>query len=89
MEKVGVRKLKENLSRYPKRVKSEVRILVTDRKREVAVIVPCGRETDEDKLLELIQRGIAYWTGGKSTGIPSRIASRQKSLSDAIIEDRK
>lgn len=89
MVTVGVRELKENLSRYLKRVKSGERILVTDRKKELAIIVPWGTETDEEKVLQLIQRGVAHWSGGKPVGMPSRIASRGKSVSDAVIEDRR
>jgi prevent-host-death family protein len=89
METVGVRELKENLSRYLKRVKSGESIVVTDRKKEIAVIVPSGRETDEEKLLELIQRGIAHWSGGKPKGMRSRIVSRGKRVSEAVIEDRR
>ncbi|MBE9540834.1 MAG: type II toxin-antitoxin system prevent-host-death family antitoxin [Proteobacteria bacterium] len=89
MEVVGVRKLKENLSRYLKRVKSGERILITDRKRKVAIIVPCERETDEENALQLIQRGLAHWTGGKPTGMASRIASKGRSVSEAVLEDRR
>ena len=89
MEVVGVRKLKENLSRYLKRVKSGERILITDRKRKMAIIVPCERETDEENALQLIQRGIVHWSGGKPTGMSSRIASKGKSVSEAVLEDRR
>jgi prevent-host-death family protein len=89
METVGVRELKANLSRYLKKVKSGEKIIVTDRKEKVAVISPLGKETDEDKLLALIQRGAVYWSGGKPLGIPSRISSRGKKVSDAILEERR
>ena len=89
MEAVGIRRLKENLSRYLKRVKSGESILITDRKRKVAIIVPCERETDEENALQLIQRGVAYWTGGKPAGMPSRIASKGGSVSMAVLEDRR
>jgi prevent-host-death family protein len=89
METVGVRKLKENLSRYLRRVKSGQTILVTDRKKEVAVIVPWATEADDEKVFQLVQRGVARWSGGKPMGIPSRIASRVKSVSDAVLEDRR
>ena len=89
METVGIRKLKENLSRYLKRVKSGERIQITDRKRKVAIIVPCERETDEENALQLIQRGVAYWSGGKPAGMPSRIASKGGSVSKAVLEDRR
>jgi prevent-host-death family protein len=89
METVGVRQLKENLSRYLKRVKSGESIVVTDRKREIAVIVPSGRSTDEEKLLQLIQRGVALWSGGKPKGMRSRIVSSGKKVSGAVLEDRR
>lgn len=89
METVGVRQLRENLSRYLKKVRSGERIVVTDRKKEVSIIVPCGVETDEEKVLQLIQRDIVYWSGKKPLGIPSRIPSRGKSVSEAVLEDRR
>ncbi len=89
METVGIRELKENLSGYLKRVKSGERIVVTDRKKEVALLVPFARKTEEEKILELIQRGVVYWSGGKPTGMPSRIISKGRRVSEAIIEDRR
>ncbi len=86
---VGVRELKANLSRYLARVKSGERIMVTHRKKEVAIIVPSGQQTDEEMALQLIQRGIAHWSGGKPKGMPSRITSRGKKVSDAVVEGRR
>ena len=40
METIGIRELKENLSRYMKKVKTGEKIVVTDRKKEIAVIMP-------------------------------------------------
>lgn len=89
MKTVGVRQLKEHLSRYLKRVKSGESIIVTDRKKEVAVLVPYGMETDEEKVLRSIQRGVAYWAGGKPKGMMPLIASRGEKVSDAVLEDRR
>ena len=89
METVGVRQLKENLSRYLRKVKAGEAIIVTERKKNVAVILPSGRQTQEERIFQSIQRGIIYWSGGKPKGIPSRVISRGKSVSDAIIEDRR
>ena len=89
METVGIRELKENLSRYLKRVKSGERIIITDRKKEVAVLIPRGKDTVEDEVYQLIQRGVADWAGGKPLGMPTRIISRGDSVSDAVIEDRR
>jgi prevent-host-death family protein len=89
MISVGVRELKENLSRYLKRVKSGERILVTERKKELAIIVPYGIDGEEEEILNLVQRGIAHWNGGKPAGMTSRIASRGKTVSEAVLEDRR
>ena len=89
METVGIRELKENLSRYMKKVKFGERIIVTDRKKEIAVIMPFEKATKEEKIFQLIQRGIASWSGSKPSGMTSRIASRGKSVSRAVIEDRR
>jgi len=83
METIGIRVLKENLSRYMKQVKSGETIIVTDRKKEIAVIMPFEKATKEE------QRGIASWSGSKPSGMTSRIASRGKSVSGAVIEDRR
>ena len=66
METVGIRELKENLSRYLKSVKSGERIIITNRKKEVAVIVPRGKEAVDEEVLQLIQSGVADCHGGKS-----------------------
>jgi len=89
METVGIRELKENLSKYLKSVKSGDKIIVTDRKKQVAIIVPFGTETDEEKILLLIQRGVAHWTGTKPIGMRSRIESRGRSVSETVLEDRR
>ena len=35
------------------------RIIVTDRKKEIAVIMPFGKETKEEKIFQLMQSGMA------------------------------
>jgi len=89
METIGIRELKENLSRYIKRVQTGERIIVTDRKKEIAIIMPLEKNAREEKIYQLIQRGMASWSGGKPEGMPDRIVSRGKSVSDAVIEGRR
>ncbi len=89
METIGIRELKDNLSRYMKRVKSGEKIIVTDRKKEIAIILPLEKKGKEEKIYQLIQRGVANWSGGKPEGMPVRIISRGKSVSGAVIEDRR
>lgn len=89
METIGIRNLKENLGHYMRRVKTGERIIVTDRKKEIAIIMPLANKTNEEKIYKLIQRGMACWSGGKPQGMPVRIASKGKSVADAVIEDRR
>jgi prevent-host-death family protein len=89
METVGVRELKNNLSKYLKIVKTGQKVIVTERRKQVAVIMPLGLETEEDKILQLIQKGTATWSGAKPKGMMNRIKVRGKSVSEAIIEDRR
>ena len=89
MEAVGIRELKANLSRYTKRVRSGERIIVTERKMKIAVISPCDLSDREEKVYHMIQCGKAEWDGGKPKGIPNRIAGKGKSISEAVIEDRR
>jgi len=89
METIGIRELKENLGLYMKKVRTGERIIVTDRKKEIAVILPLERKVKEEKIYQLIQRGVACWAGGKPKGMPVRIVSRGKSVSGAVIEDRR
>ncbi len=89
METVGIRELKQNLSRYIQKVKRGERIVITDRKKEVAVLLPLKMESEDDRLLRLVQNGIANWSGKKPASLSSRIISKGKSVSDAVIEDRR
>jgi prevent-host-death family protein len=87
MKTVGIRELKQNLSKYIKEVKSGEKIIVTAHKKQVAVITPFNEESDE--LLELVRRGVASWAGGKPRGIKPRIVSKGKTVSEAVMEDRR
>ena len=88
METIGIRELKENLDRYMKKVRTGERIIVTDRKKEIAIILPLERKVKEEKIYRLIQRGMAWWRGGKPEGIPVRIVSKGKSVSSAVTDQR-
>lgn len=89
MKTVGVRELKEHLSRYIQNVKLGERILITERKKEVAVLSPLEMESEEERILKLVKKGKASWSGGKPSGLSSRITYKGKSVSEAVIEDRR
>ena len=90
METIGIREFKENLGRYMNRVRTGEKITITDRKKEIAVLIPIEKKDNEEKIYGLIKRGIASWNGGKKPkGMAVRAASRGKSVSAAVIEDRR
>lgn len=89
MEIIGIRELKENLGRYMKMVRTGEKITITDRKKEIAIIMPLEKKDKEEKIYQLIQRGIVSWHGGKPKGLPVRIVPKGKSVSSAVIEDRR
>jgi prevent-host-death family protein len=47
MKKVGVRELRQNLSRHLTRVKAGDSLIVTERGREVALLVPSGESAEQ------------------------------------------
>jgi len=89
MESIGIRCLKENLSRYMKQVKAGHPVIVTDRKKEIAVIMPLKKAPMESKILAMMQNGKASWSGGKPVGKTPRLVLKGKSVSEAVIEDRR
>jgi prevent-host-death family protein len=56
MERIGVRELRQNASRYLARVAGGETLEVTDRGRPVALLVPLGAEPWE----VLLQRGLVH-----------------------------
>ena len=88
VERVGVRRLRDGLSRYIKRVARGERIIVTEHDKPVAALGPVA-ESDEDRvLLELVRDGRAEWGGGKPEGArrPGRV--KGPTVAEAVIEDR-
>ncbi len=88
MKSVGIRDLKRSISGYLRDVQKGERILVTDRKRPLAVISAVDNEQENDELTSLAEKGIIYWTGEKPVGAAPRVHAK-KSISDAVIEDRR
>jgi prevent-host-death family protein len=89
METIGIRELKENLSRYMKKVKTGEKVVVTDHKKEIAIILPISKKAKEEKIYQMVQQGIASWSGGKPRGMSKRFVSKGKSVSSAVVEDRR
>lgn len=85
---IGVRDLKNQLSRYLKDVKQGRSITVTERGKAIAVLVPAGRP-DIRAVQELVARGVGSWKGGKPKGIPRPVVIKGKPVSEIVIEERR
>ena len=87
MEQVGVRELKASLSRYLGRVRAGETIVVTDRGRPVARIVPVGIPED---LTRLMAEGRVTWSG-KPFQPPKDVVTLTPGpqISEYISEDRR
>lgn len=70
-QSVGVRQLRQNLSRYLDRVKAGEGLVVTERGREVARLVPSGASID--RYVELGQRFGATIPIGRLEDIAARL----------------
>jgi|CXWL01.1.fsa_nt_gi prevent-host-death family protein len=89
MPEVGVRKLKDHLSGYLKRVQDGEEIVVTERGRSVARIVPVKRSSLRRDLEPMLREGSVRWNGGKPRGAVRRPVIRGRTLSDMVVEDRR
>jgi prevent-host-death family protein len=89
MTRVGVRELKNQLSRYLMRVKNGEVVAITLRGRHIAILAPVATSTMSKSLAEMVSAGLADWKGGKPAGSARPALVRGKPLSDLIIEDRR
>ena len=89
METVGIRELKNHLSRHLKRVRSGARLVVTERGRSIATISPVEERPDAAWVEALLEAGHAHWNGAKPAGSrrPLKIAGR--SVSALVLEQRR
>lgn len=90
METVGIRELKQNLSKYIKKTKQGEKIIITEHKKEVAILLPFAREEDEnEKLIGLAREGIVNWRGGKPKGSITKPTTIGQSVSATVLENRR
>ncbi len=86
MISVGIKELKEKLSGYVDKVRHGEEIVVTDRGREIALVIPISRERNAVK--GLVASGKAAWAGGKPAGAKG-IKVKGKALAKTVLEDRR
>ncbi|MCI0861642.1 MAG: type II toxin-antitoxin system prevent-host-death family antitoxin [Chloroflexi bacterium] len=83
---VGIRELKNRLSKYLRAVKAGQTILITDRGKG---LIPAG-QTVEEKLSALQQAGVFEWSGKLPP--PRRPVAKvrgEKTVAEMLIEDRR
>jgi prevent-host-death family protein len=88
MTAVGVRELKNSLSRYLRRVKAGDRLVVTERGEPVAIISP-PTVAAGDQLENLLRQGVVRWSGGKPRGSRNPPRTKGPTVARAVIEDRR
>ena len=89
MSQVGVRELKDRLSGYLKRVQGGEEIVVTERGRSVARIVPVKTSSLQRAFEPMLREGAVRWGGGKPRGASRRPVIRGRTLADMVKEDRR
>lgn len=83
---MGIRELRADLSRFVKRVRAGEEILVTDRGKPVARLVPASGES---KLDRLVAAGLVTPARRPQTGqLPKRIKAKG-TVSDLVAEQRR
>jgi prevent-host-death family protein len=88
MDSVGVRQLKNQLSRHLKRVQQGHRLVITERGRAIATLEPVNAPAMPEWALQMIREGKARWNGGKPLGARTPRHAPNAKLSEAVIEDR-
>lgn len=84
---VGVRDLKNNLSRYLDRVRDGEEVIVTHRGRAVARLAPIDHSTD--RLTDLITAGVVRPARRSTRRPPARRIRPRGSVSDLVVEQRR
>lgn len=86
--KVGIREMKNGLSRYLKYVKEGESIIITERNKPIAKLTPI-----EDNMLPeyevLIKEGSVSWSGGKPRGSTVEKSKNDQTLAEYVTEDRR
>ena len=86
---VGVRELKNRLSRYLQEAKQGRSITVTERGKPVAILGPTSESPDAQALRELVKESLGTWKGGKPKGATHPPIVKGKSISKIVLEERR
>lgn len=85
MTEVGVRELRDHLSRYLEHVQAGEEVIVTERGRAIARVVPIGAERTIDRL---IREGLVTPPRQRTRRLPTPLQSTG-AVSDLVAEQRR
>ena len=86
---VGVETLKNHLGDYLKRARKGDRIVITEHGHSVALLISLERNEAPRRAWDLVETGVASWSGGKPKGSSRRPRIQGKSASAIVLEDRR
>jgi prevent-host-death family protein len=88
MREIGVRELKQSLSKTLQAVGRGEQVRVTIRGRPVADIVPAGATAGNDRLRELVAQGRVTPPARVRPRRPPRLAKTRRSASSLVLSER-
>ncbi len=83
---VGIRELKNQLSKYIDRVRAGEEVIVTDRGRPVARL--SAVDSSEDRLADLLAAGVVRAPVSRTRHLPKRRIKSKAPVSDLVAEQR-
>ncbi|HSG40789.1 MAG TPA: type II toxin-antitoxin system prevent-host-death family antitoxin [Thermoanaerobaculia bacterium] len=89
MTEVGVKALKDQLSSWLRRASAGERIVITEHGNPIAVLTPIEQSEDARDAWELVEAGLASWSGGKPRGSAHAVKPKGKSTAEMVLEDRR
>ncbi len=89
MTSLGVRQLKAQLSHHLRRAQTGTRLTITDRGRPIAVLSPIETGIPVAWAHKMVADQRAVWSGGKPSGLATRVPARGQLASHQILEDRR
>lgn len=89
MRTVGIQQLRDRLSHYLRRVKTGERLVVTERRKSVAVLSPPAEKAMHQRLDAMLREGVADWSRSKAR--KSRRPARVKGppMAQTVTEGRR
>lgn len=84
---VGIRELKNGLSKYIDRVRAGEEVIVTDRGRPVARL--SAIDASEDRLADLVAAGVVRAPISRTRHVPARRIKATAPVSDLVAEQRR